>query len=242
MSRLVAIELLKLRTTRGPWIFLAAEVILVVIGVAGPTARGLVEGDPMLVRGLFAHAGLAALLTLVLGIGAFGTEYRYRTITDTYLSTPDRNRVLAAKVIAYGFVGLLFGIACAGTALLASGVAGAMAGISIDLTGNEAITTMLGAIGWNVLFAIVGVGLGALLPNLATAIAVALVWIALVEGLVAQLLGDAAGWLPMASGMALGNAPRDGLLEQWVGGLVVAGYALLFVVVGAIASDRRDVA
>ena len=242
MTNLIATEFLKLRTTRGPWLTIGIEVLLVIVGVSGLASRGLDASDPQQVQLLFAHAGLAAFVTLIFGIGAFGTEYRYKTITDTYLTTPDRRRVMLAKVATYALAGLAFGVVTAATALAAAAAWGAADGVSLDLLGNEAWLTLGGAVAWNVLFAVIGVGLGALLPNQSTAIAVALTWIALVEGLVAQLLGGLAEWLPLSAARALGNAPAQDLLPQLGGGAVLAGYAVLLVIAAAAVSARRDVA
>jgi ABC-2 type transport system permease protein len=242
MSALIRNELLKLRTTWGPLMLLSIELVLVVIGVSGLAWRGLDPSDPTLVERLLGHAGLAALVTLILGIGAFGTEYRYKTITDTFLATPARNRVLVAKVVAYGAVGVAFGVASAATALVATAAWAAAGGVSLDLMQDATWLTLGGTIVENGLFAIIGVALGTLMPNLATAIAVALLWIATVEGLVAQLIGDLGKWLPMASGRALSNSPAPDLLPQLEGGLVLAAYAVPLVIAAAVITARRDVA
>lgn len=61
--------------------------------------------------------------------------------------------------------------------------------------------TITGSIVWSIGFAAVGVALGSLIRNLAAAIAAALAWIALVEGVVAQVLGNSLGkWLPFNAG------------------------------------------
>lgn len=99
---------------------------------------------------------------------------------------------------------------------------------------------LVGAVVWNGLYAAVGVSLGALVPNLAAAVDVALAWILIAEGLVGQLLGDYSRWLPMASGRALGDIPGN-LLPQVTGGLVLAGYAVLLAIIAAATSMRRDV-
>ena len=48
-------------------------------------------------RTLLEHGGLAAIMTLVLGVTISASEYRHHTITDTFLSTPRRSPALAAK-------------------------------------------------------------------------------------------------------------------------------------------------
>jgi ABC-2 type transport system permease protein len=242
MRALIATEFLKLRTTRGPLVLLLVAIGLAILGVSGLASRGLDPSDPGLVQGLLAHAGLTSLVTLILGIGAFGTEYRHRTITDTYLATPRRSQVVVAKLVAYGIAGLAIGVASAATALATAGAWTMADGASLDLTGTTTWVTLAGAIAWNGLFAVIGVALGALLPNYATAIAAALAWIALVEGLVGQLLGGLARWLPMAAGRALGNAPASDLLPQVTAGVALASFAIVLALAAGAVVARRDVA
>jgi len=159
MTTLIANEFRKLRTIRGPWLLLAAGPVLVIVGVAGEVAGGADVTQPQTAIHAVAHAGVMSLLTLIFGITAVAGEYRHKTITDTYLATPRRGRVIAAKFAVYAA------------------------------------------------FAAIGVSLGALIRNLAAAIATALAWIALVEGLIGELISDLEAWLPFAGGQALSRLP-----------------------------------
>lgn len=243
MTGLLGVEVLKLRTVRGGWLLLAAAQLIVIAGISGMVTSGADLRDSASVTKALAHVGLASLCTLVLGIMAVGTEYRHRTITDTYLSTPRRDRAVAAKLAVYAVVGCGFGAFSSVTAVLTAEIWWAVKGVPFPLSGGAVWATIAGGIGWNALFAAIGVGLGALVRNLAGAIAVALVWIALVEGIVGQLVGSGLSrWLPFASGQALGRANLSGgHLPQWGAAAVLAGYAALVAGAALSATVRRDV-
>ncbi|GAA0930735.1 hypothetical protein GCM10009557_94350 [Virgisporangium ochraceum] len=236
-------ELLKLRTIRTPWILLAVAQLVIVAGVAGPFTTGD-RTDPTIVRAGAAHLGLVALFTLVLGIMAVAGEHRHRTITDTYLTSPHRGRVLARKLAVYTGAGAVFGAVGAITAVASVAVAAAVTDVTVDWSDPRLWRTIAGCVAWNVAFAALGVGIGALVPNVTAAITGSLAWLALVEAVVAALIGsDAAQWLPFAAGAALGGLPSGGDgLPQWGAVVLLAAYVAAVGVAAAVVTRRRDIA
>ena len=243
---MLTIEWLKLRTVRSTWLILAAAQVIVVIGCLGRFLNedGSGKSAAEIEAGAAAHLGLGALFPLALGILAVAGEYRHKTITDTYLAVPRRTRVIGAKLAVYTAAGVVFGLVGAVTALAVITAWRTADGTGVDWSNAELWRTLAGDVVWNAVFAAIGVGIGALLRNLATALGAALAWIALVEGLVGQLVGSDLGrWLPFAAGTALGRIPagvRDGL-PQWGAALVLVGWAVAFTLAALRLSVRRDV-
>jgi ABC-2 type transport system permease protein len=238
-------EFRKLTTIRAPWLLLAAGPLLVVAGVTGLVESGGNVHDPSTQRAALAHTGLAAIFTLIFGILAVAGEYRHSTITDTYLSSPRRSRVIAAKLIVYGLTGAAAGLVSSGVALATTAAWWAERGGQLHLSAADTWLTLVGGVAANCAFAAVGVGLGALIRNPAAAIATALAWFALIEGIVGQLAGSSlARWLPFYAGEALGRSNLSAtarLLPQWGGGLMLLAYAAVFAAAAGFTTLRRDV-
>jgi ABC-2 type transport system permease protein len=240
----MGIELLKLRTTRSPLLLLAAAQVVIVAGVSGLFIGGHPNvADPVTAQRAIAHAGLVSIFSLILGILAVAGEYRHRTVTDTYLGTPRRGRVIAAKLGAYSLTGVVFGVISTVTAVMATAVWLTAKGGALDLGSAGVWRTLAGCVVWNACFAAVGVGIGALIRNVIAAVAIALAWLALIEGIVGQLIGDQSRWLPFRAGQALEGVSFPGmtLLPQWGGGVVLATYAAIFALVAVSTTVRRDV-
>jgi ABC-2 type transport system permease protein len=245
MGSLIRTEILKLRTIRSPWLVLAAGPVLVIAGISGLVVSGSDPHDPAMQSQALAHVGLTSIFTLAFGILAVAGEYRHKTITDTYLGTPARGRVIGAKLVVYAAAAALAGV---GSTIVGLGVTAAWwadKGASFAWGSSQMWTTIGGGIAWNAAFAAIGVGLGALIRSLVGAIALALAWIALIEGIVGQLVGNLARWLPFTAGQALGAGAKPMIghhLPRLDGGAVLLAYAALFAVLALSTSVRRDVA
>jgi ABC-2 type transport system permease protein len=243
MIPVLGAEVLKLRTIRSPYLIAIAAQLIVVAGISGLVFSGGDLRDSATLGKAFAHVGLASLVTLILGIVASAGEFRHKSVTDTYLSVPQRGAVLAAKLATVSAVALLIGLACALTATATAAAWWTAKGAPLHLGSGAVWRAILGGLVWDVAFAAIGVGIGALARNLAGATASALAWIALVEGIVGQLVGSqAARWLPFRAGQALGTTGQFAHpLPQWGAGLLLVGYAAGIAIVGRCTTVRRDV-
>lgn len=238
-------EVLKLRTVRSPWLVLAAGPVLVIAGISGLVVSGTGLHDPAVQAKALAHVGLTSVFPLLFGILAVAGEYRHKTITDTYLSTPARGRVIGAKLVVYPAFGALSGVVSTLVGLGAAAAWWTDKGASFAWGNSGMWTAIGGGIAWNVAFAAIGVGLGALIRSLVGAVAIALAWIALVEGVVGQLIGNLARWLPFYAGQALGAGGKtmlsEPLLPRWGAAVVLAVYTAVFAAAAVTTTVRRDV-
>jgi ABC-2 type transport system permease protein len=247
VTRLITIELTKLRTIRSSWLILAIQQAVVIASLSVLVVVGADLRAPTAVRQFLSQAGfMSSLLSLILGILAVAGEYRHKTITDTYLATPRRGRVVLAKLAALTLTGAAVGVLSAATAVAVTAISMAAKGIGLDLSSADTWRGVAGVVAGNALYAAIGVSVGALVRNPTGAIAGALLWITLLEGVMASLLRDLSQWLPNASLLALAYSPGRmatdaSLLPQWGGAVVLVGYAAALALLATATSVRRDV-
>ena len=239
-------ELRKMRTTRTNLGLLLGLVALILFGViAGGFSSEADLSLPENQRELIGNGGFAAAFAAMIGVMAMTSEFRHGTIRATFVFTPDRVRVVAAKVVASIVVGIGFGALGAGLAL-GSGVALIRArGYDIQITGGDVRLLIVGTIVMSALWAALGVGLGALVRNQVLAIVGLFAWVFVVEILIFQYLPGVGRFAPGAAGTAMtGSTVGDSslhLLSAPAGGALLAAYAAAFVLAGALAVSRRDV-
>ena len=250
MTRLIQAEFAKLFTTK-LWLWLllcslglTALFVGVTIGLSGAAGNPSPPlTSPEGQRNLFGVAGSMSALAVILGIIAMTGEYRYQTVTPTFLATPRRGRVVAAKLIAYAIVGVGFGAANV-LATIAVAVPWLSAKhIDVSLTGNP--RTLAGVLAGLAIFAVLGVGIGALVRNQVAAVVGSLVYLFVVEGLASALptIQDYYKFLPGGafSGLVGTSQPGIHFLDAWVSGLLLIGYGMAFAALGTILAVRRDV-
>jgi ABC-2 type transport system permease protein len=248
MIRLIRAEFTKLATTRLIYGLAAAMaafgVLTVVVGVtaAGQQGNPPLSADslPMLVAGPVTQLPAAALLLGILGMAG---EFRHQTVTQTFLVTPDRGRVVAAKLVAYPLAGIALALTTlTTTAIVAAGWLAAK-GITPSLPPAGALGRMVGvALLGPALCGLVGVGVAALVRNQVAALVGVAVWVLVVEGLLLSLLHapSLGKWLPSAAAAAI-TSPGGAHLSRLGGTLLLVGYALAFALVGTRLVVRRDI-
>ncbi len=253
MIRLVRAEWTKLFTTRLWFGLLLSGCALVggfaalFTGFAGQSQNGQPGlppvGSEQYEQLVFAVSANAAVMLLILGIIGMTQEYRHKTATPTFLTTPKRGRVVIAKLVGYGLVAVPFALAIIATDVLVATVYAGARGAAPSLSADN-LRVLAGAGFALVIFTIMGVGIGALLRNQVAAVVGALVYLYVVEPIISSIPATASAfkWLPGGAVQAM-TATFEGpeLLEPWQGGLLLLGYGLVAAVLGTFLAVRRDI-
>lgn len=250
MTALVQAELLKLRTVRLPLWLLVTTLALVALSVCATVLTAGLDGGPLaledpqlLARGVASASG-GNLLVLVLGILILTQEFRFGTATPSFLTTPKRERVVVAKLLAVAVTGALFALASAALAVALSWALILVRGGSARFDGTV-LEVLAGVLLVLVLYGPIGIGVGALVRNQVAAIVGALAWVFVIEQLLVVLLPEVGRWTPggaTAAVLQLGDlaTTRGELLPVWGGALLLVGYAVALSGLGAALTLRRD--
>jgi ABC-2 type transport system permease protein len=184
--------------------------------------------------------GLLLVLMLVLGVLTITTEFRHGTSSSTFLASPRRYPVLAAKLALALIVGVLAGLAFAvvngGLALpLLSSRGGQMPATSEVLRIYAGMAVSLG------LVCAFGFGVGAVVRNQVGAIIAAIAFFFILSPLPELLPGSIGDYFPAQTlGSLQGNPSNDGL-GQVAGGLVFAAWSFGLAAIGTLLICKRDV-
>jgi|SRR5829696_4466063 len=247
MIRLVRAELLKLRTTQvWFWLLLASLAVSILAAVAGLASDDVQK--PADVATIFANANGGLAVAFILGILGMTTEFRYQTFTPAVLATPSRWAIVSAKLLTYALVGATY--AALGIAVQLAIAAPWLSSKGIDLElGGDAGHAMLGLILVFVLFADMGVGIGALVRNQAVAISLGLVFLLVVNNVLAAIPGAKSvfPYTPEGAMLAIvypgGNNGPEGVDMLTTGGgvVVLMFWALIPAALGAAVTLNRDI-
>lgn len=262
-------EFAKIFTTRLWWILLIVLIVyvaflaVILAAAFGGTLPGSESDAPQVPGDLIppviysvAHS-IGYVFPLLLGTLAVTGEFRHQTLTPTFLATPKRGLVLIAKLAVMAVIGALYGVgaligsvsAGAGILSLSDGGTGLGDG-DIWLLFARTILAMA-------LWAVIGVGVGTLIPNQVAALVVVLAFTQFVEPVLRTITvfvdwaAEVGKFLPGAAGDALvgasifsafgmGGGSAD-TLEWWQGGLVLLVIAVIAAAIGYLTAWRKDV-
>jgi ABC-2 type transport system permease protein len=252
MKALIHAEVLKLRSTRTTaWLLLATLSMVpltftVTVPEAGSENALISLSDPRLMAMAVGNSfGVPLVLMMLLGGVAFTQEFRYGTVTSTYLVAPLRTRVLVAKWVTLAIVSVVI---TTGTLVVA-------VGFGVPLVAYRGGDVRLGAQFWQMavagyvvmaVYGVIGVAIGALVRNQIIAVVGVLVWMLAVEQLIIPAYPSVGRWMPGATAYALMQLgpsvdPNGKLLSAPVAGVLLGAYVAAAVALALRLTPRRDV-
>lgn len=256
--------------------FLFGFLVALAPGGRRAGSAGLVaHGSSQWFVNVFSVLDNSRLLALVLGVLIVTGEYRHKTVTPTFLVEPRRGRVVASKLVVGFGGGVVLGVATMAAGLVIGGVLigvgvhscssysgvtqgmsqasclaqhGAYYAANVHDMWTEWSQIAPGVIAGTGLFAVYGIGLGALLKNQIVAIVVGLVFTLVVESIIGAIWPTIGEYLPGRAATALEDAARttigggtNPLLPWWGGLLMLLVYGIALTVIGASTTLRTDV-
>jgi len=213
LPRLVRIELLKLTSTRLTYGLLATSVGLTLLWTTLDASRAGTPSGPAALTG---YAGQASIITggvwglilaAVLGVTISSGEFRHNTATLTYLATPSRSRVLAAKAAAGGIAAAAFGLSVYVIALAVGLSFVAAHGYHLAIGAGTLTDWGLGHLLGAALLGVIGVVVGSLVRSQFATVIGVFVWTIIIESLIGGLFSSARPYLPYTAATALAGTP-----------------------------------
>jgi len=242
MSGQLRAELLKQRSTQTTLFLFLAMFGLVALAsalhVLAPSPSNLASRSHQLeVFEVGTRVGM--LFAALVGAIAITAEIRYGTIRPTFLVTPRRGPVIAAKLAISGLAGLVFGLLAEALMAAMTTAALALRGIPNQLDSGDYLQLLAGGTAAAALWATIGLGIGALVRNQVGTLVGLCAWILLIENLLLFVPG-VARYAPGAAGLALAGTPDE--LPAAAGALMLILCAAAVSAGGWLATLRRDVA
>ncbi len=260
--KLLKSEFLKLvyqRRTYG--LLLAAIAISTLATVASPIAVQRMSGDITLalnnadaVDSIYSKALGGYMFVLILGVFIMASEFAHHTAIATFLASPKRSRALGAKLIMAALFGAVFNVVATLIGMLGGVIALANYGVKVAphayiWLDYPASAALIGAV-----LCVMGVSIGTLIRNQNAAVTTAMIWIFLVDRLLALLWSEVGKYLPtglITAMMGLHikvDSKSTGIsidttnyLEPWPAAGLLLSYGLVFAAAAMLTSMRRDI-
>jgi ABC-2 type transport system permease protein len=246
MPILVGTELLKLATTRAPWILMFMTMVITTLLGLQPVLNAGRNGAPSIGTvgaelGVLDAMGRGALVAVVVGVLIMTAEFRHQTVSASLLSTPRRMGFMTAKAVTAMVTGLLQGFVAMIIVLVIGASSRAM---QMDLVNGDVILRAVGLFLTYPLYALIGIGIGALITrNQPLAVVLPVLWLGWLEAFALSSIGHGFPlWSIGGTAAALQNAGNvPGVLPIWLGAFVLLAYSLTIVIMGAIRVRYTDI-
>ncbi len=247
--RVIRSEWVKFRSLQSNWLTLIVTALgILAFGAfasatySAANAEADAFGNPI-TAGLSGNV-LAQIVIGIVGVLAITSEFANGMIRSTFASVPKRLPVLWGKALVVA--GVTFAVALP-TMFAAFFLGQALiGGESASLTDDGVLRVVIGSAGYLTAVALLGLGLGTILRQAASAIGVIFVLLLLAPQLLGFLLPASAQetilkYLPSNAGSALTTIDSSpDLLSPLMGAIVLAGWVAGFLAIAAVLLKRRD--
>jgi ABC-2 type transport system permease protein len=207
--------------------------------------------DPARVTSLYTGTiYLAWIFPPILGALSVTSEFRLGTAIATFLQTPNRTKVLFAKMIVGGLGGALAGfVSLLGAYVTAFGIT-STAPSAATPDSAALIGAVLGLVTTGFGMGMFGVAVGALVRAQIASLAVILGWLLFVEGIIVGVIGEAGMVLPGQLVLYSVSAPGDGTyftqmiqgnMTSFVALLGIIGWAAVVGIIASVTTLRKDI-
>jgi ABC-2 type transport system permease protein len=251
---LIAVERIKLFSTRSPWwcMIVAAVLSIGLAALATGLATGADEAQVTPAMSQFG-VGLGQMVMMVMAALAVTTEYRFNTIKTSFQAVPQRASLLLNKTIVVASLAGLVGLVAAFGSWAIGNLLAGTADMSIDSANDWRLLAGQGLV--YALAAVFAIAVGILIRQSAGAIAILILWPLLVESLlplIPKIGDDLQKWTPFTNatryingGQDMGLAGADAAgpstaLSPWMALLYFAAWAVGFLVIALVVASRRD--
>lgn len=240
---LLAVERIKLFTTRSPW-WCALVTLVLTIGLAGLVV-GNSDGlrSPTVVSTTQVGYTLGVAVIMVLAALSVTTEYRFSTIRTTFQAVPNRAAVLIAKAAVVAVLALVIGEISAFGAWGVSTLIKPGADLALNSAADWINVAGVGVV--YALAAVMAVAVGILLRHSAGAIALLLIYALAAENLIRVIptVGPKIyQWLPfnVASKFLADGRESTATLSQGWALAYFAAIALVLLAIAVGVAKKRD--
>lgn len=264
MGASIKAEVRKLMTTRMWWgmaiaVFLTGALLALLMGAISsenPSAEARAQGAPTMSSVEIAIAtytggsSFGYVLLMVIGIMTVGSEYRHQTITGSLLAVPRRAHLIASKVIALLGFGVMYGVIFLVGSIGAGATVLSIRGLEVFPEPSRVVRSLALLLLVLGVWALIGLGLGVLIPNQVAAILVGVALAFIIEPILSAVTSsvewgkDLAQYFPSQATQAVlgGYKPEDASqLTWWAAALVLIAYAAVMAGIGTLLTQRRDV-
>ncbi|WP_104116517.1 ABC transporter permease [Arthrobacter sp. B1805] len=195
-------------------------------------------------------SGLAfgQLLIASLAVVLIASEWTTGMIRSTMVAVPKRVPALLAKTVIIAVVAFVVGFVSALVSYLVAQPILRGENLDFALSEDGVLASVINTGTFLALVAVISMSIGILLRNTAGGVVTA-VGIFFVLPIIVQLLSGIADWIPDAARFLPADAGEqmvavevaEDALTQWQGGLVMAAWALVLLVIALVVAKKRDV-